>query len=75
VGAPPRRVAHTDAGVGIDGTSYVGSLDGKLYAFSPTRALRYTFTAAAAVSSSPAIAEDGAHYFVSEDGQLRAIGP
>jgi outer membrane protein assembly factor BamB len=64
--------------IGADGTVYVGSYGGKLYAISPpangtTGVLKWSFTAGNDVSSSPAIGADGTVYVASYDGRLYAI--
>jgi outer membrane protein assembly factor BamB len=59
--------------IGSDGTIYVGSLNGNLYALSSTGTLRWTFTVQGAIHSSPAIGSDGTIYFGSDDTNLYAI--
>jgi len=59
--------------IGLDGTIYVGSNDGKLYAINSNGTQRWNFTAGDWVISSPAISSDGTIYFGSEDNNLYAI--
>jgi outer membrane protein assembly factor BamB len=59
-----------------DGTLYVGSFDGRLYAFNPDGSQRWQFSTGAGIDmSSPAIGPDGAIYIGSNDRSLRAINP
>lgn len=61
---------------GPDGTLYVGSFDGRLYAFNPDGSQRWTFTTGGGIDmSSPAIGPDGTIYIGSNDRSFRAINP
>ncbi|UVI27724.1 outer membrane protein assembly factor BamB family protein [Paenibacillus spongiae] len=60
--------------VGTDGTVYVGSTDGKLYAVDKKGKKKWEFATGAAVYSSPAISADGTVY-VGSDVNLYAITP
>jgi outer membrane protein assembly factor BamB len=59
--------------VGPDGTVFVGSHDGKLYAVAPDGAVRWTFTTGDRVWSTPAVADSGTVYIGSDDDHLYAI--
>lgn len=62
--------------VGPDGTIYVGSHDGRLYALQPANgAIRWSYNAGSFISSSPAIGSDGTLYFGSGSFRLHAVGP
>ena len=61
--------------IGSDGTIYVGSNDGNLYAINPTGSLKWTFQTGGAVHSHPAIGSDGTIYVGSWDHYLYAINP
>ncbi|MFM9090487.1 MAG: PQQ-binding-like beta-propeller repeat protein, partial [Verrucomicrobiota bacterium] len=62
--------------VGPDGTIYVGSHDGRLYALQPANgAIRWSYNAGSFISSSPAIGGDGTLYFGSGSFRLHAVGP
>ena len=62
--------------VGPDGTIYVGSHDGRLYALQPANgAIRWSYNAGTFISSSPAIGADGTLYFGSGSFRLHAVGP
>ncbi|WP_239618389.1 S-layer homology domain-containing protein [Cohnella mopanensis] len=60
--------------IGADGTVYVGSTDGKLYAVDKKGKKKWEFATGAAVYSSPAISADGTVY-VGSDVKLYAITP
>jgi outer membrane protein assembly factor BamB len=65
--------------VGSDGTIYVGSYDGTLYAISPAGSVKWKFAAGDYIDSSVAIASDGSIYLaggyflyaINPDGSLR----
>ena len=59
--------------IGSDGTVYVGSYDGKLYAINPNGTKNWEFVIGDDVRSSPAIGSDGTVYVGSDDGKLYAI--
>ncbi len=61
--------------VGADGTIYVGSTNGKLYAFSPNGTQKWAFQSQSKVTCAPAIAPDGTIYFGSQDTNLYALDP
>jgi RHS repeat-associated protein len=58
-----------------DGTIYVGSYDGYLYAFSPSLALLWRYQTGGLIRSSPAIGPDGTIHVGSNDGKVYAINP
>ncbi|WP_019639227.1 PQQ-binding-like beta-propeller repeat protein [Paenibacillus fonticola] len=67
---------YSTPAIGADGTLYVGSYDGKLYALnSKTGKLKWAFETAWAIASSPAIGADGTIYIGSGDGKLYALDP
>jgi len=59
--------------IGADGTIYLGSNDGSLYAINPDGTLKWTFPTKGAVHSRPAIGPDGTIYVGSWDHYLYAI--
>ena len=66
---------HSSPAIGADGTIYVGSSDGNLYAINPTGSLKWSYTTGGyIIYSSPAIGADGTIYVGSDDG-LYAINP
>jgi outer membrane protein assembly factor BamB len=66
---------YSSPAIGTDGTIYVGSFDGTLYAMHPDGSQKWSFTTGDRVFSSPAIGADGTIYVGSEDGKLYAINP
>ncbi|MCE5272522.1 PQQ-binding-like beta-propeller repeat protein, partial [bacterium] len=60
--------------VDVDGSVYVGSKDGYLYALTRSGALKWRFQTDAAIYASPALAQDGTVYVGSLDGKLYALG-
>ena len=56
-----------------DGTVYVGSNDGRLYALNPDGTLKWRFRTGEVGRSSPAVGADGTVYCGSYDGGLYAI--
>ena len=69
---PTGGAVHSSPAV-VDGTVYVGSRDGRLYALdAATGAKRWEYPTGSWVESSPAVV-DGSVYFGSQDGMLRAL--
>jgi outer membrane protein assembly factor BamB len=65
---------ESSAAVAGDGTAYVGSSDGKLYAISPVGTVKWTYGTGSCIDSSPAIGPDGCVYFGSYGG-LHCVQP
>jgi outer membrane protein assembly factor BamB len=61
--------------VGADGTIYVGSNDGNLYAVRPDGTQRWRYPTGGRVRSSPALGVDGTIYVGSDDDYLHAVFP
>ncbi len=59
--------------VDIDGVIYVGSTQGKLYAFYPDGEQKCTCETGAAIAATPLIAPDGTVYVAASDGKLYAV--
>jgi outer membrane protein assembly factor BamB len=59
--------------VGSDGTIYVGSFNGTLYAINPDGSLKWSYPTGGNIFSSPAIGSDGTIYVGSGDHKLYAI--
>jgi outer membrane protein assembly factor BamB len=59
--------------IGGNGSIYVGSLDGKLYAFTSGGALKWTFDTGAEIQGSPLVSADGTIYVGSTNGNLNAL--
>jgi outer membrane protein assembly factor BamB len=67
--------SHTAPLRAPDGTLYVGSDPGYLYAFAPTGGLIWRFTAPGGVRSAPARSPDGTLYVADDSGALSALSP
>src|SRR5262245_7218315 len=61
--------------IGPDGTIYVASHDGGLYAIDATGKVKWTFKTSDRSWSTPAVAEDGTIYIGSDDDHLYAVKP
>ena len=59
--------------IGPDGTIYVASHDGALYAIDADGTVKWTFTTGDRSWSTPAVAEDGTIYVGSDDDHLYAV--
>ncbi len=60
--------------IGPDGTVYIGSHDGKLYALDADNgSINWTFSLSSGVASAPAIADDGTIYVATLDGKVYAL--
>src|ERR1035437_4338517 len=55
--------------VGPDGTIYLGTWTGKLWAINPDGSRKWVFLAGNEIKSAPAVAMDGTIYFGSRDGK------
>jgi len=64
---------NSSPAIASDGTIYVGSGDGCLYAISPDGIIKWKYQTGNRIDSSPAIASDGTIYVGSRDGYLYAI--
>jgi outer membrane protein assembly factor BamB len=65
---------HSSPAIGTDGTVYVGSSDGKVYALDgSTGAKRWEYATGGAIRSSPAIGSDGTVYVGSGDWKIYAL--
>ncbi len=63
------------ASIAADGTIYVGSNDGILYALRPDGTKKWQFMTGGSVNATPAIGADGTIYIGSDSGTLFAIAP
>jgi outer membrane protein assembly factor BamB len=61
--------------VGGDGTVYLGSDDGNLYAVNPDGSRKWKFATGFKVESSPAVGDEGTIYVGSGDDELYAVNP
>ncbi len=69
------EVVLSSPAVGEDGTVYIGSDDGNLYAVNPDGTKKWTYQTGGPIWSSPAIGENGVIYIGSDDGFLHAVNP
>ncbi len=69
------RAITSSPALGPDGTIYIGSNDGYLYAVSPGSILKWRYPTGALIRFSPAIAADGTAYFGSDSGYVYAVNP
>ena len=73
--SPSGSGIYSSPAIGSDGTIYIGSDDGGLYAINTDGTLKWRFSAGSQIRSSPAIGSDGTIYVGSEDQFLYAINP
>ena len=72
---PTGRYVFSTPALGRDGTIYIGSANGRLYALGPDGTTKWTFLTGAEIQSSPAIGRDGTIYFGSGDKRVYALNP
>lgn len=70
---PTNGTVESSPAIAGDGTAYVGSSDGKLYAVTQNGTLRWSADLGAPVNGSPAIADDGSIVVGADDGKVRCI--
>ncbi len=56
-----------------EGTLYLGTSDGKLYAIAPDGTKKWNYTTGDSILTTPAVDENGTVYFGSNDGKLYAL--
>jgi outer membrane protein assembly factor BamB len=61
--------------VAADGTIYIGNHSGRLLAFDPSGALKWSYKTLSVIRGTPLIGTDGTIYVGSKDGGLYAINP
>ncbi|MDJ0764325.1 MAG: PQQ-binding-like beta-propeller repeat protein [Myxococcota bacterium] len=69
----PLGPVYSSPAIGADGTIYVGSSDGNLYAINPDRSQKWAFSTSTEVFASPAIGADGTIYVGSYSTDPEAI--
>jgi outer membrane protein assembly factor BamB len=69
--------SHSDSApaVGQDGTIYLGTWTGRLWAINPDGSRKWVFQAQNEIKSAPAVGSDGTVYFGSRDGNFYAVRP
>jgi outer membrane protein assembly factor BamB len=70
-----RDHVYGSAAFADDGTAYVPSTDGSLYAIAPDGRVLWTFDTLQPIRSSPVVDGEGTIYFGGGDGQLYALRP
>ena len=70
-----KGASFSSAAIGADGTIYIASWSGNLYAIEPGGSLKWRYTAGSYVHSPPAVGADGTIYVGSYDNKLYAINP
>jgi outer membrane protein assembly factor BamB len=73
IGYPTFNNIHSSPAIGTDGSIYVGSYDGHVYALNPDGSLKWSYKTNDAIISSPAIGSDGTIYIGSYDGHVYAL--
>jgi outer membrane protein assembly factor BamB len=68
-------ICTSSPAVATNGTIYVGSFDGNLFAVSPDGKVEWKFKTPMEIKSSPAVGADGTIYFGSRDRKLYALTP
>jgi len=72
---PTGAGVYSSPAIGADGTVYVGSQDGNLYAINPDGTEKWSFTIGGWIRSSPAVGPDGTVYVGCDDDMLFAVNP
>ena len=70
-----RSYSDSAPAVGTDGTIYVGTWNGKLWAINPDGTRKWVFPAGNEIKSAPAVGLDGTVYFGSRDRKFYAVQP
>jgi outer membrane protein assembly factor BamB len=70
---PARDHIYASPAIGPDGTIYVGSADGTMYALNPDGSLKWQFDTLDPIRSSASIDGDGNIYFGAGDGRLYCL--
>jgi outer membrane protein assembly factor BamB len=70
-----KGAGYSSPTIGNDGTIYVGSSDGNLYAINSNGTLKWKYVTESQVNSPPTIGDDGTIYVGSDDYYLYAIDP
>jgi len=68
-------IVYSSPVIGRDGTIYIGSFDGYLYAIHSDGTLKWRYSTGDQINSPPAIGPDGTIYVGSRDNYLYAVNP
>jgi len=69
------HICTSSPAVATDGTIYVGSFEGNLFAVSPDGKVKWKFKTSMEIKSSPAVGTDGTIYFGCRDRKFYALTP
>lgn len=69
----PERISRSHPVIGEDGSLYLASMDGTLYALNRDGTERWRFSLSRQISTPPAVAPDGTIYIGSWDGNVYAL--
>ncbi|MCL5103324.1 MAG: PQQ-binding-like beta-propeller repeat protein [Armatimonadetes bacterium] len=72
---PTQGYVESSPAIASDGTTYIGSADGKLYAITQNGTVRWTYNTGSIIDSSPAVADDGRILIGCNDGKLYCLNP
>lgn len=67
------QISYSKPAIADDGTVYVGSRDGKLYAINPDGTQQWAFTTSGQINNTPSVGADGTLYIGSDDGKFYAV--
>ncbi|MHB9035641.1 MAG: beta-alanine-activating enzyme beta-propeller domain-containing protein [Armatimonadota bacterium] len=70
---PTQGYVESSAAIAADGTAYIGSGDGKVYAITQNGTIRWTCALGSSIDSSPAVASDGRIVIGCNDGYLYCL--
>nr|WP_319372975.1 leucine-rich repeat protein [uncultured Methanobacterium sp.] len=68
-------ISYAGPSIASDGTIYIGSGDGNVYALNPNGTVKWTYHTGSAIYGSPAIGTDGTIYVGSLDNNVYALNP
>lgn len=70
-----KAAIRSSPALGPDGSLYVGSQDGRLYALSQEGNLNWIYSTGGEIHSSPVVSVEGVIYIASRDGKIYALQP
>ncbi len=72
---PTQGYVESSPAIAADGTAYIGSADGKVYAITQNGTIRWTYDAGSPIDSSPSIAPDRSILTGCADGRVLCLRP